>query len=656
VHPAPNRVISSGFRPDAGVLLQRGLFLMQSDKESRRKLAAILVADVAGYSRMMGEDEAATLATLNAYRDVFAKLIAERRGRIVDTAGDSVLAMFDSVVEAVQCATDLQQALAARNEKLPEARRMKYRVGVNLGDVIEQSDGSIYGDGVNIAARLQALADPGGIYVSRTAYDQIRNKLPLSYVSLGEKSLKHIAEPVEVFRILPLTPTGGEKLKKKRRLTTMKQGAIALIATLVLSGAVVATWQATRVRPTSANPSIQTALSLPEGPSIAVLPFQNMSGNPEEEWFSDGMTETLITDLSRLSNLFVIARNSTFVYKGKPVDVRQVGKELGVRYVLEGSVQRSDGRLRVNAQLIDAQTGRHIWAERYDRTLADVFKVQDDITRNIVTEMDVKLLQGEMVRSWRKSTRNHAAYDLSLKGAEHFYRWTREDMATAEDLFQRALDIDPKFTIGMTWLGWTLYTQGDNGWSADSRESYQKAVALGRRAIANDSTEGEGYSLLAGALLTLEKYSEAEAAADKARKLSPNNANILANTAWAFAPIGRSEEALQLVQRAIRLNPSVPDWYFGALGDSLLFSGKAEEAVAAHRKCVTGTSGMITCQLGLTAAYVETGKLAEATAQAREAMKINPGITGSDNTWVRGIRNADTRAHFAEALRSAGLK
>lgn len=616
---------------------------------ARRKLAAILSADAAGYSRLMGEDEAATVAMLNDYRAVFSQHIAQHQGRVVDTTGDSVLAMFDSVVEAVQCAAEVQQDLQAKNAPLPEARRMAFRVGVNLGDVIEQADGSIYGDGVNIAARLQALADPGAICISGMVYESVKNRLPLTFESLGKKTMKNIAEPVEVFRIRSSATAGRVRNKTWR-------GALALAGVVIVTGAIFGIWQAKHSLSTPDQPTPAAALKLPEGPSIAVLPFQNMSGKPDEDWFSDGMTETLITDLSRLNNLFVIARNSTFTYKGKPVDVRRVGQELGVRYVLEGSVQRTSERLRVNVQLIDAQTGRHLWAERYDRKRADVFNIQDDITQHIVTELEVKLLQGEMVRAWRKSTRSHAAYDLSLRGADHFYRWTQEGIAQALALFQQALDIDPKFTIAMTWLGWTHFTQGDNGWSPDSRASYLKALALARRAIANDPTEGEGYALLAGTLLTLEKHAEAGTAADKARALSPNNANVLANAGWAFAPIGKAEEAVQLVQRAIRLNPTVPDWYFGALGDSLLFSGKAADAAAAHRKCVEGMPDHITCQLGLTAAYLETGKLEQATAQAREAMKINPSITAADNTWVRAIGVPEKRAHFVEAFRRAGLK
>ena len=553
---------------------------MQADKEPRRKLAAILSADAAGYSRLMGEDEVATVATLNTYREVFAQLISQHQGRVVDTAGDSVLAMFDSVVEAVQCAAELQQELLAKNASLPEARRMAFRVGINLGDVIEQADGSIYGDGVNIAAPLQALADPGGICISGMVYESVKSRLPLTCESLGKKAMKNIAEPVEVFRVLH-SNTGTARVRNKTW-----RGALALGGLVLVAGVGFAIWQAKHSPSTPDQPVPATALKLPEGPSIAVLPFQNMSGKPDEDWFSDGMTETLITDLSRLNNLFVIARNSTFVYKGKPIDVRRVGQELGVRYVLEGSVQRANDLLRVNAQLIDAQSGRHLWAERYDRKLADVFKIQDDITQRIVTELDVKLLGGEQARAWRKTTRNRQAYDLFLKGREHHDRFTREDMAKAQSLHQQALDLDPKFGMAMVWLGWTHVIQGDSGWSSDSRESYLKAVALARRAVAIDPTLGDAYAALSQWLLPLEKYPEAITAADRALALSPNQADTLALIGQTFALNGRAVEAVTLVERALRLNPFPSDWYFGALGDGLLFANRAEEALPAHHKCV----------------------------------------------------------------------
>jgi adenylate cyclase len=620
-----------------------------------RKLAAILSADVVGYSKLMAHDEAATVDTLKQYRTAVGRVIERHKGRIVNAPGDNILAEFASAVEAVQAAVEIQRSIEGRNVELPDERRMHFRVGLNLGDVIEDDDGTIYGDGVNIAARMEALAEEGGICISSTIHDAVEGKLDFGFDFLGERPVKNIAKPVRVYRV---RGEPGENPKKQQSGRSKKLAKIAATGVLVVVIAGVAIWQVV-LGPASDEPETVSAdapvLALPAGPSIAVLPFQNLSGNSDEDWFSDGMTETLITDLSRLHNLFVIARNSTFTYKGKPVDVRRVGQELGVRYVLEGSVQRTDERLRVNAQLVAAQTGRHLWAERYDRKLADAFEIQDDITRQIVTELDVKLLQGEQARVWRKTTRNRQAYDLYLQGVEQHYRFTQEGFARAQALHQQALDLDPKFTIAMVYLGWAHIIQGDSGWSADSKESYGKALALARRAIAIDPALGDAYAMMATALANLGKQENAIKAAEKALSVGPNQADTLALSAWIFATVGRAEEAVLLVERAIRLNPFPPDWYFGALGDSLLYAKRFEEAVIAHRKCVE-TYSLIICELGLTVSYVEVGKLEQAATQAERVLSIDPNITAEDNlyVWLAGL--PEDRIRIVQALRQAGLK
>jgi TolB-like protein/class 3 adenylate cyclase len=360
----------------------------------KRKLTAIFSADVAGYSRLMGEDEAATVKTLSAYREVMASLIKQHRGRVIDSPGDNILAEFGSVVDAVQCGVAVQKELQARNEDLPENRRMEFRIGINLGDVIEEGD-RIYGDGVNIAARLEALADPGGICVSKTAFDHIETKLPLGYDYLGEQEVKNITKPVGAYRVLmdPRITVAGKKPGPMKWKKPAIAGALAVLVVIVAA----ALWFATRPAPPATDPASKEkmAFPLPDKPSIAVLPFQNIGGDPKEAYFSDGLAENIITQLSQVHSIFVIARNSSFTYKGKPVKVQQVAEELGVRYVLEGSVQREGDRIRVTAQLVDATTGHHLWADRYDRDLKDIFSIQDDITQKIVTEMAVQLAEGE---------------------------------------------------------------------------------------------------------------------------------------------------------------------------------------------------------------------------------------------------------------------
>ena len=364
----------------------------------KRKLTAILSADVKGYSRLMGTDEEATVRTLQEYREVMASSIQHHRGRILDTAGDSVLAEFASVVDAVQCAVEIQQVLRAKNALLPEDRRMEFRIGINLGDVIEEGD-TIYGDGVNIAARVESLAEAGGICISESAYQQIENKLPLRYDYLGEHEVKNIAKPVRVYRARIESEAAPSKLGKEKKPVgkRLSKAALAIVAVVVIAGAVILYQFVLRPSPSKVEVASKEkmAFPLPDVPSIAVLPFVNMSEDPKQEFLCDGMTEAIITALSKVPRLFVIARNSTFTYKGKPVKVKQVSEELGVRYVLEGSVQRSGDRVRITAQLIDALTGNHLWAERYDRDLKDIFALQDEITIKILTATQVKLTEGE---------------------------------------------------------------------------------------------------------------------------------------------------------------------------------------------------------------------------------------------------------------------
>jgi adenylate cyclase len=381
-----------------------------------------------------------------------------------------------------------------------------------------------------------------------------------------------------------------------------------------------------------------------------------MSGNPEDEWFTDGMTETLITDLSRVPNLIVISRESTFTYKGKSVDVRQVAKELNVRYVLEGSIQRTSDRLRVNAQLIDATTGKHLWADRYDRPLDDIFAIQDELAGHIMNEVDIQVVSGPQARVLRGSTRDRRAYEMFLRALRHFFTYTQEGFARAEELMTEALKIDPDFTAAMTLLGWVYYHQGDAGWRRDSAQSYQMALEMAHRATKVDPLNGNGYSLASSTLLNLKRYEDALAAADKAVSVAPNQADVTGNVAWTYATSGRAEEALTLVNRAFRLNPYAPPWLYGARGDSLLWTGRVDEALPVLHKCSDPLPEFIWCRLGLAVAYVKAGRPVDARTQARAALRINPSITAEDNAYTRAMRVPGERAEVVKALREAGLK
>ena len=622
-----------------------------------RKLAAILSADVVGYSRLMTDDEAATVATLKQYRVAIGQVIDHHRGRIVNAPGDNILAEFASAVEAVQAAVGIQKAIEGRNAELPNERRMHLRIGLNLGDVIEEDDGTIYGDGVNIAARMEALADEGGICISSTIHDAVEGKLDFGFDFLGERPVKNIAKPVRVYRV---RGEPGEKPRKSVNPQMKKFRLIMAVIVLVLGIAGVSTWLSERDPESSSADIEHLAPGLPptllDETSIAILPFANASSDAENDYFVDGMTETLITDLSRLPDLFVISLNSVLAYKTEGIDPRTVGQKLGVRYVLQGSAQRSGERLRVNAQLVETGTGRTLWAERFDRPVEDVFSIQDDIADQIVTALDVNLVAGEQARTWRKTTRNREAYDLYLRGRQHHDQFTREDMARARALQEQALSLDSNFTMAMVWLGWAHYIQGDSGWSDDPRASYLQAVAWGQKAIAIDPSLADAYGLLLSSLLNVERYAEALVATEKAIELGANQADVLVLAAWHLAWVeGRENESLRLVERALRLNPQPPFWYYSAFGDSLLNVSRIDEAIEAQKKCVEAVPEFLWCQLGLTLAYFDFGDIENAKAHAGEALKVNPALTAEDNPYVRGVPPSRERERVTEALRSAGL-
>src|SRR5262245_41189024 len=522
-----------------------------------RKLAAILSADVEGYSRLMGDDEAGTVRTVTQYRDLIAAAVARHGGRVVDAPGDNVLAEFTSVVGAVQSAVDIQRDLGSLNAALPRPRQMWFRIGINLGDVIVEGE-RLYGDGVNIAARLEGLAEGGGICLSGTAYDQVEGKLPFGYEFLGEQTVKNIARPVRVYRLrLDSRPSRREPARKRsdnRRLLVGVFGAVAILMVLVAW----AGWRWLRT-PESAG------LPLPDRPSLAVLPFANLSKDPTQEYFSDGVTEDLITGLSKVSGLFVIARNSVFTYKGKPVKVREVGRDLGVRYVLEGGVQRAGSRVRITAQLVDTTTGYHIWAERYDREVNDIFALQDEVTQHIVRAMAVKLTDAEKTRPNRTPTGVPEAYDLVLRGHEERKRATREGNDEARRLFVKALDLDPDYASAYAGLSWTHLQSWQFVWSTD-RESLERARELAERAMALDSTLVDAHHLLGQVYLWRKEHDHAIAQAERAVALAPNGADGYETLAEILGWSGRPEDSIRLMRQAMRLNPRYPFFYLWTLG------------------------------------------------------------------------------------------
>ena len=622
----------------------------------KRKLAAILSADVKGYSRLMGDDEVSTVRTIESYRKVMTELIRSHRGRVVDSPGDNLLAEFASVVDAVQGAVEIQKVLKSKNDELPENRKMEFRIGINLGDVIEEGD-RIYGDGVNIAARIEGLAEAGGICISGSAYEQIENKLALGYEFIGEHAVKNITKPIRVYKVPMSThEPDGMTVEKKRRVKAWQWGALAGAALVILVALAIAIWTY-YLRPSAPPTSTRQTKTtkLPEKPSIAVLPFDNMSGDPEQEYFSDGITEDLITDLSKVSGLFVIARNSVFTYKGKAVRVEQVGKELGVRYVLEGSVRKANNRVRITAQLIDAATGGHIWAERYDKELKDIFALQDEVSQEIVSALAVKLTEEEQKHLVRKGTTNLEAYDYALRGLEYFYRFTKEANAIARKLFQKAIDLDPKYAFGYSLMGHTYMMEWSFGWSRDPA-TLERAAELAQQAITLDESDSRAHALMSNIYLWGKQYAQSIAEIEKAIEIDPNNADDIATYAGILNWAGRPGEALGLLQKAMQLNPVEPVWYLWELGHAYYLTDQFEKAIETFKELLDRNPNFLPVYSYLVTMYLELDMEKELQAAAAKLEGIRLHISIED--WKKRLpyRNPKMLDRLFEGLKKAGIE
>jgi adenylate cyclase len=593
----------------------------------KRKLTAILSADVEGYSSLMEEDELATVETLTSHKEIMRKLIKQYRGRVVDSTGDNLLAEFSSVVDAVQCAVEVQQVLSSKNEALPENRRMYFRIGINSGDVIEEGD-LIYGDGVNVAARVESLAEGGGISISGTAFDQLGKKLPLGYEYLGEQSVKNIRKPVHVYRVLTEAEAVGKVIGELRPKTKQLRGAaIGAVAVLIIGVGAWAIWNF-YFRPAFEPASVERmAYPLPDKPSIAVLPFVNMSDDPKQEYFSDGLTEEIISALSKVPKLFVIARNSTFIYKGKPVKVQQISEELGVRYVLEGGVRKAEDRVRITAQLIDALSGHHLWSERYDRDLKDIFALQDEITKKIITALQVELTQGEQARLFSKGTHDLKAYLKFLKALEHMFRMTKEDNISSRHIAEEVITLDPKFPAAYNLLAATHMMDVWFHTTNSPKESIKQAIQLSRKAIALDDSFAPAHGLLGWLYTMTRQHDKGIAEAKQGVALDPNNSLVLGYLGLALRYAGRFEEAIPVIEKAIRLNPFPPSGTLRSLSMANIGAGRYEEAIAAGKRAVTISPDDFLSHSVLASAYSLAGQKEEARAEAEEVLRINPNYS-----------------------------
>ena len=613
----------------------------------------------------MGVDEARTLDTLKAYLQVIGSRVENHRGRVVAIHGDSLLAEFASVVDAVQCAMEIQKEIKTRNEELQEESRMPFRIGVNLGDVIEEG-GTVYGDGVNVASRLEGLADPGGICISRSVHDQVKNKLGVGYQSMGAHSVKNISEPVQVYRILPEADAFGKAVGRAwYRLKQWQKVAVAIgIALLqVFVGVAVKKY----IDPDASPPGIlsyftgKTSLPLPDKPSIAVLPFENMTGDPKQEYFTDGFTEEIITSLSKISSLFVISRNSSFTYKGKPVKLKKVSKELGVRYVLEGSIQKSGDRVRINAQLIDAISDQHLWAEHYDREMKDIFSLQDEIIFKILTALQVNLTSGEQARVWAKGTKNLEAYLNLMQVREILLQGNVAGNARARQLIEETIALDPHYAQAFMFMGAThfqdfLYNMmALNKTTKSPKESLAQAIEWTQKALAMDDLLAEAHARL-GHLYSLSlRHEESIVEVDKAMAMDPNSAVVHYYACIIYRVAGKPAEAIPMCKKAIRFEPFAPGTYYANLGMAFFQNGTdCEEAVKACEKALKLAPEGLIVHIWATTVFSACGREKEARKTAKELLRINPKF--SVEAYTKRIpQHQKDKDRIAEALRKAGL-
>ncbi len=577
-----------------------------------RKLAAILYADVAGYSRLTGDDEDATHKVLSEYLDLLAQTVESHRGKVMHFAGDAVLAMFESVVDAVSSATDIQKQLLERNTDVPDQRKVQFRIGVNLGDVIEDR-GDIYGDGVNIAARLENISDPGGVCISSSVFEQIKGKLDFQFEDMGEQEFKNIAEKIRSYRVIPiptqLSPEIFEKLVGERLEQSNK-------------------------------------------PSIAVLPFQNMSGDPEQEYFADGMSDDIITALSRVPDLVVIARNSTFVYKGRAVDIRQIGRELAVSHILEGSIRKVSDRIRITAQLVDTHSRDHVWAERFDRKLDDIFAVQDEITHNIVVELQVQLVTGESSRRSATGTKSIEAWELVMRASSLIASHVRDNAIAAKQLLEQALELDENYPDAWIEMGWIFWEESVWKWSSEPEKSMQMSFDAAQKALSLDEFSPHTYGLLGHIYLVRGDSRQAIEMSEKAVELAPSDSILLALLANVLIDSGQLKEGIQKVQRAIRLSPFPRPWFLSLLGTGFHLLGQNDTAISALEQAVERAPDSHLARVWLASTLAEMGRLDEVREVSNSILSIDPAF--SVLSWAESYRSK-SHERIKENLLAAGL-
>ena len=622
----------------------------------KRKLTAILSADVIGYSRLMRNNEEATVRDLAAHRVLITEIIQQHHGRVIDSPGDNILAEFASVVDAVNGAIKIQDKIKRSNIGIDEDRRMEFRIGINLGDVIEEEE-RIYGDGVNIAARVEGLAAGGGIAISGTVYEHIKEKLSLGYHYLGEQDVKNISEPVRVYRLLTEPENAGKLISEEKTKSSKwlwpASGAIFLI--LIVIGA-VAIWNL-YFRPSFEPASVEKmAYSLPDKPSIAVLPFNNLSGNPEDQFIADGISESIITALSKTPKMFVISRNSTFTYKGKAVNIQKVAEDLSVQYVLEGSLQKSNDQLRINAKLKDAINGNHLWAEKYDRHMKDIFGLQDDITMKIITALQVQLSQGEQANIIAKGTENLEAYLKVLQGQQQFLRNNREGDAAAQKLAREAISLDSNYPAAYYLMAQTHFRDVLMGATKSPQMSLKLAIENARKAISLNESLADAHALLGWLYTMTRQHEKGIAEAERGLELNPNSADAYLWMGFTLNFAGMCEDAIKILKKSIRLSP-LPriDTLFG-LCIACRDCGYYEEAISAAKEAIHREPDSLYAHTCLASCYALLDRNDEAQAEVDEILRIYPKYTLEIMGKKAPYKNPTDRDRLIGAMRKAGLK
>lgn len=628
-----------------------------------RKLAAIFYADAARYSGLTGADEEGTHHILSAYLDAITNMIEEHDGRVVHYAGDAILAEFASVVVAVNCAAEVQRDLRDRNKDLPDDRKVQFRIGVNLGDVIVDR-GEIYGDGVNVAARLNGLAEPGGICISRKVLDEVRDKLEVGFEFLGDQKVKNIERPIATYKVLMAPKAAGGVVGEDRARSRLQAPVGAAVLAVVVGLGVL--WFVLRPAPPSetmpekATAQMQASPIRTGKPSIAVLPFANMSGDAQQDYFSDGLTEDLLTDLSKISALKVISRTSSFAYKGRRPDIRTVARELGASHVIEGSVRRAGGQVRITVQLIDAATGTHLWAERYDGELKDIFALQDDVRNKIVTALAVKLEVVEAKRVTRKGTDSVEAYDLFMRGRHQESSFTREGNAAAIVFYQKAIRIDPQFANAYARLANMYDFSARFNWSKDAEGDRAKALKFARKAIALDDKNPFSHWTLGRILSRLRSGGminqfNAVSALESAIELDPNYADAYGFISALYVGIGKPDEAVTAIELAFKLNPQHPFWYIQNRGVIRYLRGNYNAAIADFEKAAERNPTAIFIRYWLAAAYTEAGRQDDADWQIEEMKVLGVQSTVKELVERSLLHHPPYVERFAAGLRKAGI-